>query len=215
MSTPAERSGPLPEPLPDNPLPLVQQWMADAVARVRNPGAMTLATIDDDGRPSARMVICRGFDVNDGWFVFYTDAESPKGQHLAARPRAACIFYWEAWDRQIRIEGPVTHAPLADVDRYWNTRPADARIAAIATWQSRPIRSRAALLAQVAETTRALKGETPRPDRWIGYRVWVERIELWVSQPARVHDRAVWTRELTSAANGFTGKEWSATRLEP
>ena len=213
MSTPAERSGPLPETLPADPLPLVAEWLKDAGTRVRNPTAMALATVNDAGQPSARMVICRGFDVAAGWFVFYTDRESAKGQHLSVRPRAACIFYWEAWDRQVRIEGPVTLAPSADVDRYWNTRPADARIAAIGTWQSRPIASRAALLAQVQKAEHA--GSLARPERWIGYRVWAERLELWVSQPARIHDRAVWSRKLTPTATGFTGTDWSATRLEP
>jgi pyridoxamine 5'-phosphate oxidase len=215
VSKVVERSGPLPDPLPGDPLPLVQQWLADAGTRVRNPTAMTFATVDDTGRPTARMVLCRGFDATDGWFVFYTDGESAKGRHLAARPRAACVFYWEAWDRQIRVEGPVTRAPDADVEAYWNTRPSDARIAAIATWQSRPIASRAALLAQVAETTRTLGDTTPRPARWVGYRVWAERIELWVSQPARVHDRAAWTRTLTPDGDGFKPGAWASTRLEP
>ena len=210
-----DRSGPLPDPLPDDPLPLVAAWLAEAGTRVRNASAMTLATVDDAGQPTARMVISRGFDRTAGWFVFYTDRESPKGQHLATRPRAACVFYWEPLDRQIRIEGPVTAAPAADVDRYWTTRPVDARIAAIATWQSRPIASRAALLAQVARTEREAGGLTPRPARWVGYRVWAERVELWVSQPARVHDRAVWVRKLGPDGEGFSGGPWSATRLEP
>jgi pyridoxamine 5'-phosphate oxidase len=215
VSTSGERSGPLPDPLPADPLPLVERWLADAATRVRNPGAMSLATVDDAGQPTARMVLCRGFDVRDGWFVFYTDRESVKGRHLDKRPRAAGVFYWEAWDRQIRVEGPVTSAPPADVDAYWNTRPADARIAAIATWQSRPIASRAALLAQVAETTRTLGGTTPRPERWVGYRLWAERLELWVSQPARVHDRAAWRRTLTPDGERFKASAWTSTRLEP
>jgi pyridoxamine 5'-phosphate oxidase len=215
VSTIVERSGPLPEPLPSDPLPLIQQWLADASTRVRNPTAMSLATVDDDGRPTARMILCRGFDEREGWLVFYTDRESVKGRHLTARPRAACVFYWEAFDRQIRIEGPVTSAPAADVDAYWNTRPPDARVAAIATWQSRPIRSRAALLGEVERTARELDGRTPRPERWVGYRVWAERVELWVSQPARIHDRALWTRALTRDGERFIGGAWSATRLEP
>jgi pyridoxamine 5'-phosphate oxidase len=204
---------PLPEPLPADPLPLVAGWLAEAGTRVRNPTAMTLATVDDAGAPTARMVICRGFDPVAGWLVFYTDRESAKGEHLSARPRAECVFYWEPLDRQVRVEGPVTPAPTADVERYWSTRPDDARIAAIATWQSRPIASRAALLAQVAAAARA--GSLARPERWIGYRVWAERVELWVSQPARVHDRAVWTRKLTPAGDGFRGGAWESTRLEP
>lgn len=196
-------------------MPLVERWLADANQRVRNATAMALATVDDLGHPTARVVLCRGFNPAAGWFVFYTDRESPKGQHFAARPRAACVFYWEAFDRQVRIDGPVTQAPDADAEAYWMTRPADARIAAIATWQSRPIASRAALLAKVAQTDRKLGGLTPRPDRWVGYRVWAEHVELWVSQPARIHDRAAWTRTLARDGDTFTAGPWSATRLEP
>lgn len=215
MSTTPERSVPLPEPLPVDPLPLVQQWLADATARVRNATAMALGTTAADGSPTVRMVLCRGFDPAAGWFVFYTDRESAKGEHLARSPRAAAVFYWEAYDRQIRVEGPITPAPAADVDAYWNTRPPDARVAAIATWQSRPIASRAALLAQVERTRSELGGRTPRPERWVGYRLWAERVELWVSQPARIHDRAAWSRTLTPGGDGFAGSPWSAMRLEP
>jgi pyridoxamine 5'-phosphate oxidase len=206
---------PLPEPLPDTPLPLVEAWLAEARQVVRNATAMTLATVDPDGRPSARMVICRGFDVGAGWFVFYTDRESPKGRALAALARAALVFHWDAVERQIRVEGPVTRAPEEDSDRYWNTRPLDARIAAIASDQSRPIASRAAMLAAVEETARRVGAVASRPPRWGGYRVWAERVELWVGQPARVHDRAAWTRELTPDPAGFSGSRWTARRLQP
>ena len=214
MST-AERARPLPDPLPPDPMPMLEEWLAAAAQRVRNPTAMALATVGDGGAPSARMVLCRGFNPAAGWFVFYTDRESVKGRHLDARPRAAGVFYWEPLDRQVRVEGPVTRAPDADVDAYWFTRPPDARIAAIATWQSRPIPSRADLLARVRETGERLNGPTPRPERWVGYRIWIERVELWVSQPARVHDRAVWSRALAPAGDGFAGDAWRATRLDP
>ena len=153
---------------------------------MRNATAMTLATVDPDGRPSARMVICRGFDARAGWLVFYTDRDSPKGRALEAHPRAALVFHWDALERQIRIEGPVTVAPEEDSDRYWNTRPWDARIAAIASDQSRPIASRAAMLAKLEETSQRFGAVAARPPRWGGYRVWAERVELWVGQPARV-----------------------------
>ncbi len=208
-------TAPLPEPLPDDPLPLVETWIADAARTLRNPTAMALATVEPTGRPTVRMVLCRGFDVAAGWFVFYTDRESPKGRDLASKARAAAAFYWEPLSRQVRVDGPVTLAPDADTDRYWRTRPLDARIAAAATVQSRPIGSRRALLARVEETERRFDGDVPRPDRWIGYRVWAERVELWVSQPARVHDRAVWVRPLDPTTDGFKGGAWSATRLEP
>jgi pyridoxamine 5'-phosphate oxidase len=206
---------PLPEPLPADPLPLVADWLADAGRVVANPTAMTLATVDGDGCPTARMIICRGFDPAAGWFVFYTDGESPKGRHLRERPRASLVFYWDQLGRQVRVDGPVTLAPDADTNLYWRTRPADARVAAIATVQSRPLASRAALVARVEETARRLGDGTPRPERWVGYRVWAERVELWVSQPARLHDRAAWTRALERSGDEFTGGPWRPTRLEP
>ena len=209
------RLPPLPEPLPETPLSLVEAWLAEAQRAMRNATSMALATVDPDGRPSARMVICRGFDAELGWLVFYTDRDSRKGRALEARPRAALVFHWDALERQILIEGPVTAAPDEDADRYWNTRPLDARIAAIASEQSRPIASRAALLAKVEEAAQRSGVTPPRPARWIGYRVWAERVELWVGQPARVHDRAIWTRSLDPTPGGFSGRSWTGTRLQP
>lgn len=207
-------NAPLPDALPSDPLPLVGEWLAEAAARVRNSTSMALATVDPDGRPTARMVICRGFDVRAGWLVFYTDRDSDKGAALAAHPRAAVVFHWDVLERQIRIEGPVTHAPDADSDAYWASRPPDARVAASASDQSRPLASRAVLLARVADVA-ARAGEVARPKRWGGYRIWADRVELWVGQPARVHDRARWVRTLAAAGEGFTGGPWSATRLMP
>jgi pyridoxamine 5'-phosphate oxidase len=161
------------------------------------------------------MVICRGFDVESGWFVFYTDRGSPKAQALALHPRAAAVFYWETLERQIRVEGPVTDAPDSDSDAYWRTRPLDARIAATATDQGRPIASRAALLAKVEAARKGAGSDPPRPPHWGGYRIWADVVELWVGQPARVHDRAMWTRSLTDKGGTFTGGPWRSTRLEP
>ncbi len=205
---------PLPEPLPSDPLPLIADWLADAASRVRNSTSMALATVDADGRPTARMVICRGFDARVGWLVFYTDRDSDKGAALAAHPRAAVVFHWDALERQIRIEGPVTHAPDGDSDAYWASRPPDARVAASASEQSRPLASRAVLLARVAELA-ARGADVPRPKRWGGYRIWADRVELWVGQPARVHDRARWVRPLTADGDGFAGGRWTSTRLMP
>ena len=175
---------------------------------------MTLATVDPEGRPTARMVICRGIDVRAGWIVFYTDRESAKGKALDVNPYAALVFNWDAHERQARIEGPVTLAPDADSDAYWNSRPRDARASAAASDQSRPIESRAAFLAKVEQEARR-GDDIPRPKRWGGYRVWAARIELWVGQPARAHDRALWARTLTPSGEGFTGGAWRATRLQP
>jgi pyridoxamine 5'-phosphate oxidase len=206
---------PLPALLPEDPLPLLQAWLAEAAATSRHSTSMTLATVTADGRPAARMVICRGFDPRVGWFVFYTDRESDKGTQLRERPRAALVFHWEALERQVRVDGPVTLVPEADSDRYWSTRPVEARVADSASHQSRPIASRAELLARVAEETQRAGDGLQRPPRWGGYRVWAERVELWVGQPARVHDRARWSRELTSTGHGYAGGPWRATRLMP
>ena len=108
----------------------------------------------------------------------------------------------------------MTAAPDADTDAYWRSRPPDARIAAVASEQSRPIASRAAFLGRM-EDARWLGDDPPRPARWVGYRVWAERIELWVGQPARAHDRALWTRTLARTGDGFTGGPWQSTRLQP
>ena len=206
---------PLPDVLPADPLPLLARWLEEATPVAKAPTAMALATVDADGRPTARMVICRGFDAAEGWLVFYSDRESAKGEALAAHPRAALVFHWEALERQVRVEGPVTHAPDTDSDRYWRTRPPEARLAAAASEQSRPIASRRAFLGKIEAARRALGAEVPRPPRWGGYRVWAERVELWVGQPGRAHDRAVWTRALQPTPEGFTGGSWRSTRLQP
>jgi pyridoxamine 5'-phosphate oxidase len=206
---------PLPEWLPEDPLPLLETWLAEATAAARNATAMTLATVTADGRPAARMVICRGFDARAGWFVFYTDHESDKGTQLGARPWAALVFHWDAFERQVRIDGPVTVAPDADSDRYWSTRPPEARAASTASYQSRPIASRAELLARVTEVARRGGDAVERPPRWGGFRVWAEHVELWVGQPARLHDRARWSRALAPTGGGYAGGPWRATRLMP
>ena len=205
----------LPEPLPADPLPLLDAWITEAREEIRNATAMALATVDPDGLPAARMVICRGFVAAAGWLVFYTDRESRKGHALAKQPYASCVFHWDAFERQARIDGPVTFAPDSDSDAYWNSRPRDARLAATASEQSQPIASRAALLAKVSAVGARTTGDVPRPPRWGGYRVWAERVELWVGQPARVHDRARWSRVLRRAGEVFVGEAWEATRLQP
>jgi len=212
----AQTIPPLPDTLPSDPLPLVAEWLAEAAKIVRNSTAMTLATVGGDGRPAARMVICRGFDAAAGAFVFYTDRDSDKGAELAARPWAALVFHWDVVERQIRVAGPVTDVADAESDRYWASRPPDARAAAVASDQSRPLASRAALLARIADVTeRAHGGDIARPKRWGGYRVWAERLELWVGQPGRAHDRARWIRSLTREGDGVVPGAWSGTRLMP
>jgi pyridoxamine 5'-phosphate oxidase len=216
---------PLPAELPKEPWPLFQSWLDEAVGKEiqPHPTAMTLASVDLEGRPAARVVMCRGVDTKQGWLVFYTNQRSPKATELEANPRASLIFHWDPLRRQARIDGPVTHAPAADSDAYFASRPLDSQISAWASDQSEPIPSREALLEKVAAAEARFGVQhgagagvrIPRPSHWGGYRVWVERMELWVGLPGRNHDRGLWTRTLTPAGEAFTAGAWRVTRLQP
>lgn len=184
------------------------------------------ATIDPDGRPSARVVLCKELVEKDGYLVFYTNYRGRKGRALEANPRAAAVLHWDHFDRQVRVEGPVVRSPAAESDAYFHSRRWESRVGAWASDQSEPIASRAALLAKVQSTARELgvdlaagvagqPVEIERPPHWGGYRLWFDRVELWCGGVGRVHDRAAWTRALTPAGEGFRAGPWSATRLQP
>jgi pyridoxamine 5'-phosphate oxidase len=215
----------LPEPLPVDPMPLFQEWCREAVARRAqpNPDAMVLATAASNGDPSARVVLCKRIAVDAGYVVFFTNYESRKGRELAARPRAAAVFHWDALHRQVRIEGPIVRSPEDESDDYFASRALDSRIAAWASAQSEPLASREALVQRVREfATRfgiapgATTGTVPRPPHWGGHRLWVETIELWAEGANRVHDRALWTRPLQRGDEyGFAAGPWRSTRLNP
>ncbi|GAC1451731.1 MAG: pyridoxamine 5'-phosphate oxidase [Steroidobacteraceae bacterium] len=221
----------LPDPLPAEPLAVVSRWLADAWAAHRQPNAnsMVLATSTPDGRPSARVVLCKDLVAEPGYLVFYTNYRSSKGRELASNPRAAAVMHWDALHRQVRIEGLVTLAPASDSDAYFASRSWDKRLGARASAQSEPIASRAALEAAVAEEARRLgtpipgtagadanlKISIPRPAHWGGYRLWADTVELWAEGAARIHDRARWTRTLAPGADGFSPGPWSVTRLQP
>jgi pyridoxamine 5'-phosphate oxidase len=215
----------LPEPLPADPMPLFQEWFKDAVARRTqpNPDAMVVATAASNGDPSARVLLCKRVVVDAGYIVFFTNYQSRKGRELMARPRAAAVFHWDALHRQVRIEGPIVRSPGSESDEYFASRALDSRIAAWASEQSEPLPSREALRQSVREVADrfgiapgATSGTVPRPPHWGGNRLWVERIELWMEGANRVHDRAVWTRQLQPAGvDAFTGGPWRSTRLNP
>ena len=215
----------LPEPLPVDPMPLFQEWFRDASARRAqpNPDSMIVATTATSGEPSARVVLCKRVDVGGGYVVFFTNYESRKGRELAARPRAAAVFHWDALHRQVRIEGPVVRSPESESDQYFASRAPDSRVAAWASAQSEPLASRAVLEQRVREfgarfgiAPGATSGTVPRPPHWGGHRLWVDRIELWTEGAHRVHDRAVWTRSLQRADDhSFVGGSWRSTRLNP
>ncbi len=213
---PKDRS--LIDPLPESPLELIAKWLDDAKTQEvqPNPAAMTLATVDANGRPAARMVLCRGYDGTDGFLVFYTDRRSRKGSELDASPRAAAVFHWDVLARQIRIDGPVLTSPDTESDAYFASRERLSQIAAWASEQSQPVDSRAALLSRLAEKDESFSGYEiiPRPPYWGGYRLFIEKAELWVGSQGRAHDRALWTRALTKVENKFVGGKWAVTRLQ-
>jgi pyridoxamine 5'-phosphate oxidase len=171
-------------------------------AGVPVPEAMTLATADANGRPSARMLLLKG--VDERGFSFFTGYESRKGRELAENARAALVFYWQPLGRQVRVEGTVHKLAPEESDAYWATRPPRSRAAAAASRQSEVIESREEL---EAEFERLLPGdEAPRPERWGGYVLEPDAIELWQHRDDRLHDRYRFTR----AREG-----WHAERLAP
>jgi pyridoxamine 5'-phosphate oxidase len=228
----ADHSELLPDSLPADPLVVVKGWLEQARAAHSqpNPDSMVLATSSRDGRPSARVVLCKEIVPQPGFVVFYTNYLSAKGRQLKDNPRAAAVMHWDAFHRQVRLEGPVVVAPEVDSDAYFASRTWQSRIGAWASEQSEPIASRARLLEAVKETARrfgapspgspgaddSLKVTVPRPPHWGGYRLWADTVELWVEGAARIHDRARWQRGLRAlAGSSFKADPWVATRLQP
>src|SRR5215510_9161442 len=165
--------------MPDDPIARFQRWYAQARAsHIEQPDAMTLATADARGRPSARMVLLKHADA--AGFVFYTNGKSRKGLELSANPRAALVFHWDGLGRQVRIEGPVRRVSKAEADAYWVTRPRASQLAALASEQSASLRTRAQLMAKYRALARRYRGAAvPRPAHWTGYRVAPRTIEFW------------------------------------
>jgi pyridoxamine 5'-phosphate oxidase len=224
----------LPDPLPEEPLRVVNHWLTQGwkLKQQPNPNSMVLATVDPEGKPSARVVLCKEIVPQPGYLVFYTNYLSRKGLDLTQNPRAAAVMHWDALHRQVRIEGPVVPAPAEDSDAYFASRPWQSRLGAWASAQSRPVASRQDLQAALAAAARRFGtpvplGSTdeprtrtdyliPRPPHWGGFQVWPDAVELWVEGEARIHDRARWTRTLTKRVDGyFDAGPWSSTRLQP
>ena len=192
----------------DDPLRLFSAWLKDASAsEPRDPTAMTLATVDTDGTPNARMVLLKGLDERG--FVFYTNMDSQKGRELDEKPAAALVFYWKSLNRQIRVRGSVERVTDAEADAYFATRPKQAQIGAWASKQSQPLESRLAFEKAVAlYAAKYAIGTVPRPPRWSGYRIVPLTIEFWHDRPFRLHDRIEFKREAI-------GAPWVKTRLYP
>jgi pyridoxamine 5'-phosphate oxidase len=192
----------------DEPFRLFEHWLKEAAAsEPRDPTAMTLATVDAEGMPNARMVLLKGTD--DRGFVFYSNMESQKGRELDGDPRAALVFYWKSLNRQIRIRGPVEKVTQQEADAYFASRPKQAQIGAWASQQSRPLESRLAFEKAVAlYAAKYALGAVPRPAYWFGYRILPMVIEFWQDRPFRLHDRIEFRRADTSGP-------WNKTRLYP
>lgn len=181
------------------------QWFEQALhSEVHEPTAMTLATADTEGHPSARIVLLKGFDAQG--FVFYTNYQSRKGCELDTNPHASLLFFWPELERQVRIEGPVARVSAQESDAYYDSRPLGSRIGAWASPQSQPI-SHEALAARAQSLAQELGEHPTRPPHWGGYRVQARQIEFWQGRPSRLHDRLVYTR----AADGT----WAIGRLAP
>jgi pyridoxamine 5'-phosphate oxidase len=189
-----------------DPIEQFRVWLAAArEAGIYEPEAMTVATVDADGRPAARYVLLRGLDERG--YCFYTNYRSAKARALAAHPYAALTFGWLQIHRSVRVEGPVERLPEAESDAYFASRPRAARISAWASPQSEVISSREELERAAAAVERRFDGaEIPRPPHWGGFLVRPERIELWQGRSGRLHDRLRYER---------AGAGWRIDRLAP
>lgn len=191
-----------------NPIELFMSWIGTArgSGAILEPNAMTLATVDADGAPAARMVLLKEVQ-DDGAFVFYTNREGRKGREIEANARAALVFWWEPLERQVRVEGAVELTSDAETAAYFATRPRESQIGAWASRQSEPVADRAALERQFQEADAAHPGEdVPVPPWWGGYRVVPSAIEFWQGRTGRMHDRLRYERD---------GSRWDRVRLQP
>lgn len=190
----------------DDPIAQFGKWFEEALhAKVNEPNAMSVATVDAEGKPSSRIVLIKQYDQRG--FTWYTNYASQKGRQLRANPHAALLFFWSELERQVRIEGKVVPTAAGESDTYFYSRPVKSQIAAIASQQSAPIANREQMEANY-DAAAAASGEHPvRPAHWGGYRLDPERIEFWQGRRSRFHDRIVYLKQ----ADG----SWVKQRLQP
>ncbi|TMM54860.1 pyridoxamine 5'-phosphate oxidase [Sulfitobacter sabulilitoris] len=191
----------------DDPFEIARRWLCEAErTEINDPNAIALSTVDASGLPNARMVLLKG--IEDDAFVFYTNYESAKAAELDSAGKAAFVMHWKSLRRQLRVRGLVDREDGAEADAYFASRSLKSRLGAWASRQSRPLRSRAALMAEVAKVTATHGANPKRPPFWGGYRIVPVEIEFWADGAYRLHDRFVWRREAP-------GSDWSVTRLNP
>jgi len=190
-----------------DPIIQFERWFNQALeAQLREPNAMTLATVTTEGRPAARVVLLKGFDHRG--FVFYTNYTSRKGQELAQTPFAALVFWWADLERQVRIEGAVEKVAAQESDAYFHSRPRGSRLGAWASDQSQVVADRAALEERLRTLEEKYRDqEIPRPPHWGGYRLIPSVIEFWQGRPNRLHDRLRYSRQ--------EDNHWLIERLAP
>ena len=195
------------ENLDADPLGQFQQWFQQAIsAGLLEPNALTLATVDEAGRPSQRTVLLKYFDASG--FVFFTNLESRKARHMAANPEVSLLFPWLSLERQIIINGRAEKVSTAESLKYFLSRPRDSQLGAWVSQQSSVISSRSLLEQKLAEIKRKFSsGEVPLPSFWGGYRIVPHEIEFWQGGAGRLHDRFLYTREADAT--------WSIRRLSP
>lgn len=191
----------------DDPFELVRGWMDAATSsEINDPNAMTLATVDADGMPNARIVLIK--EVEDNGLVFFTNYDSPKGRELEGAGKAAFALHWKSLGHQIRGRGTVSRISEAQSDAYYQSRPLDSRLGAWASVQSQPLASRDVLMAQVEAMRERYGDAPPRPPHWGGYRIIPVELEFWADGAFRLHDRFRWSRTDSAAP-------WSIERLSP
>lgn len=191
----------------DDPFEIARNWLKEAEAtELNDPNAIALSTVDEDGLPNVRMVLLK--EIEASAFVFYTNYESAKSKEILGSGKAAFVLHWKSLRRQIRVRGFVEREDGPQADAYYASRSLKSRLGAWASKQSRPLASRAALMAEVAKITATKGPNPPRPEFWGGFRITPVEVEFWADGAFRLHDRFVWRR--TSVSD-----EWTVTRLNP